>query len=209
MRKIFSPLLVLLAASLVLAGSAHAVVIDAGVPGVPTVNLPEETELIGAEEEDEWEEVDGEWDDEDEWEDDEWEEWEAGEEPPVECLLRSASAKATVPAKQDRLLLTISYSTYERTEATIDYRLRGAKGSLHLPQARQRLGERGVLHVTEPLSESEAERARAAKDFTVQIRIAGTPSECRSISIRRLTIKRSAHNQLTWRQSGSIFGGDA
>jgi hypothetical protein len=206
MRKITAPLLLLLVASLGLAVAARADVIKPNVPGVPAVTVPLETDLIGADEE---EVEEGEWDEEDEEESDEWEEWEVGEEPPAECLLRSASARAIVSATQDKLQLTIRYSTFEPTEGTVDYRLRGPKGSLRLPQARQRLGEHGVLRITEPLTAAEAERARAAHDFTVKFRIPDTPSECKAVFTRHLTIKRAVHNQLIWRQSDSIFGGDA
>jgi hypothetical protein len=205
MRKITAPLLLLLVASLGLAVAARGDVISPNVPGAPTVSVPLETELIGADEEEvgegEWEEI------EDEEEGDEWEEFEAGEEPPVECLLRSASAKAVVPAGDDKLRLTIRYTTFEPTEATIDYRLRGGKGSLHLPQVRQRLGEQGTVRVTEPLSETQAERARAAHDFAIQFRIADAPRECRPLFIRHLTAKRPARHQVVFRQDGSIFGG--
>jgi hypothetical protein len=205
MRKTFTPLLLLLAASLFLANAAHAATIKPNVPGLPAVTVPFETELIGADEEevgeDEWEEI------EDEEEGDEWEEFEAGEEPPVECLLRSASARAVVPANEDKLRLTIRYTTFEPTEATIDYRLRGGKGSLHLPQVRQRLDEQGAVRITEPLSEAQAERARAAHDFAIQFRIADAPRECRPLFIRHLTAKRPVHDQVVFHQDGSIFGG--
>ena len=205
MRKTFPSLLLLLAASLFLANAAHAATIRPNVPGVPAVTVPLETELIGEDEEGE----DGEWEEgeEDEEEGDEWEEFEAGEEPPVECLLRSASAKAVVPAGEDKLRLTIRYTTFEPTEVTIDYKLRGGKGSLHLPQVRQRLGEQGPVRVTEPLGEAQAERARAAHDFAIQFRIADAPRECRPLFIRHLTAKRPLHDQVVFRQDGSIFGG--
>lgn len=205
MRRIlpvFPALLILLVASLGLGVAAHAS--PARPASLVDLLSPPEEQL--GEDEEELEEI--EWEEEEESEEDEWEEWEEGEEPPVECLLRTASGRAVVPDEQDKLLLTIRYSAFEPTEATIDYRLRGAKGSLRLPQSRQRLGERGVLRIAEPLSPNEAERARAARDFTVQIRIAGTPKECLPLSVRRLTIKRSVHGQHVWRQSGSVFGGE-
>jgi hypothetical protein len=205
MRKTFTPLLLLLAASLFLASAAHAAAVNPPVPGLPPLTLLE-TELIGADEE---EAEEGEWEDEDEGEGDEWEEFEAGGEPPVECLLRSASARAVVPANEDKLRLTIRYTTFEPTEATIDYRMRGGKGSLHLPQVRQRLGEQGTVHVAEPLSEAQAGRARAAHDFAIQFRIADAPRECQALFTRHLTVKRPVHDQVVFRQAGSIFGGDS
>jgi hypothetical protein len=206
MRKITAPLLLLLIASLGLAVAAHGDVVRPNVPGVPAVSVPLETDLLGDDEE-EGEEV--EWEDGDEEEGDEWEEFEAGDEPPVACLLRSASAKAVVPANQDKLRLTISYTTFEPAEATIDYRLHGSKGSLHLPQVRQRLGKQGTVGVIEPLSEAQAGRARAANDFSIQFRIAEAPRECQPLFIRHLTVKRPVHDQVVFRQHGSIFGGDS
>ncbi|HSK49024.1 MAG TPA: hypothetical protein VK889_00870 [Solirubrobacterales bacterium] len=201
---VFPALLIMLVASLGLGVVAHAS--PARPAALAGLFSPPEEQL--GDDEEELEEIEWEDEEEGEGEEDEWEEWEEGEEPPVECLLRSASGRAVVPDEQDKLLLTIRYSAFARTEAAVDYRLRGAKGSLHLPQSRQRLGERGVIRIAEPLSQNEAARARAARDFTVQIRIAGTPKECLPLSIRRLTIKRSVHDQLVWRQAGSVFGGE-
>ena len=192
MRKI-APLLLLLFTSLALAGAAQA---SAATPvglGPVAFELPLDPDLLdGGEEEEE----------------DEWEEWEEGEEPPFECLLRSATAKAALNG-QGKLRLTVRYTTFEATEAKVVSRLRGGKGSLRLPEKPAHLGERGVLRLTETLDEGEAERARAAHDFTVQIRIPAAPRECRPLFARNLTAKPGGQENVTWRQSGSIFGSDS
>jgi hypothetical protein len=206
MRKTFTPLLLLLAASLLLANVAHAAPIDPSVPGVPAVTVPLETELLGDEEE---EVEEGEWEDDDEGEEDEWEEWEPGEEPPVECLLRSASAKATVAAKEGKLRLTIRYTSFEPTATTVNTWLQGGKGAVRLPLTPAHLGESGTLRLTHALTAAEAERASAAREFTVHLRIPAAPRECRPLFTRHLTLKHAGHAQSLWQQSGSIFGGDA
>jgi hypothetical protein len=155
-------------------------------------------------EDDEWEE-----EEEDEEEGDEWEEWEAGQEPPVECLLRSASAKATVPIKDGKLRLTIRYTTFEPTTTTVNAWLQGGKGSVRLPPTPAHLGENGTLHLTQTLTAAEAERASTARDFTVHLRIPAAPRECRPLFTRHLKLKHTGGSQSLWQQSDSIFGSDA
>lgn len=205
MRKI-APLLLLLLTSLALAGAAQA---SAATPvglGPVAFELPLDPDLLDGGEEEDVEEI--EWEEGEEEEEDEWEEWEEGEEPPFECLLRSATAKAALNG-QGKLRLTVRYTTFEATDAKIVARLRGGKGSLRLPEKPAHLGERGVLRLTETLSEAEAERAQAAHDFILQIRIPAAPRECRPLFARNLTAKSGGHENVTWRQSGSIFGGDS
>lgn len=204
MRKLPPTLLLLLVACLGVTAVAQAS--PARPAGLTDLLLPPETLLAGDEEEEvEVEEI--EWEDEEEGEEDEWEEWEEGEEPPAECLLRSASARAIVPTDEDQVRLTIRYTAFEETEGTVDYKLRGSKGTLRLPKARQRLSRHGVLRLTEPLTDGEAERARAANDFTVTLRLPKAPSDCKPLLTRHLTIKRAVNDRLVFRQSDSIFGG--
>jgi hypothetical protein len=206
MRRLPLTLLLLLIASLGLSAAAQAS--SARPVGLTDLLLPPETRLADDEEEVEVEEV--EWEDEEEGEEeDEWEEWEEGEEPPAECLLRTASARAVVPTDENQVRLTIRYTTFETTEGAVDYSLRGSKGALRLPKVRQRLSRHGVLRLTEPLTEGEAERARAASDFTVRLRLPGAPSECKPVLTRHLTIKRAVNDRIVFRQSDSIFGTEA
>jgi hypothetical protein len=206
MRRTALPLLLLLLASLALAGIAHGDALDPNVPGVPNVTLPVETELIGGDEE---EDEEGEWDEEEgEEEDEEWESWEAGGEPPVGCLLRSASAKAVVPTGAGKLRLTIAYTTFEPTATVVNSWLQGGRGSVRLSPAPAHLGDSGTLHLTEDLTAAEAARASAAREFTVRLRIPAAPRECRPLFTRQLQLKHASRNHASWRQSGSIFGGD-
>lgn len=203
MRKtLVVPLLLLLLISLSLAGAAHASAAALDGLGPFVRDLPLDPELLGDDEE-EIEEV--EWEEDEEEEEDEWEEWEEGAEPPTECILRSAAAKAVLNG-QGKLRLTIRYTTFEATEAKLVSRLQGGKGSLRLPEKPAHLGERGVLRLTEALSETEAERARSAHDFSLQIRIPAAPRECRPLFARQMTAKSGGHGTVTWRQSGSIYG---
>lgn len=203
MRKtLVVPLLLLLLTSLSLAGAAHASAAALDGLGPFVRDLPLDPELLGDEEE-EIEEV--EWDEDEEEEEDEGEEWEEGAEPPTECILRSAAARAVLNG-QGKLRLTIRYTTFEAADAKVVSRLQGSKGSLRLPEKPTHLGERGVLRLTEALSEAEAERARSAHDFSLQIRIPAAPRECRPLFARQMTAKPGSHGTVTWRQSGSIYG---
>ncbi|HEX3174919.1 MAG TPA: hypothetical protein VHQ43_11965 [Solirubrobacterales bacterium] len=60
---------------------------------------------------------------------------------PEECVLRSAHGHATVDAEGQKLKLTIGYTTYEPTPATIDL----SKG----PAIHRHLGRSGVLRIVE------------------------------------------------------------
>jgi hypothetical protein len=76
----------------------------------------------------------------------------AGERPPRGCLLRSASAHAV--AKDDRLKVTIGYTTSEPVAARIEIR----NGADRIAAVNRHLGRSGVLRFTENLGQEESKR---------------------------------------------------
>lgn len=126
--------------------------------------------------------------------------------PPDDCLLRTARARVFTYTTHDKARLVIRYTSLAPAEVTVDYRLKGGKGSLQLGEAKQRFGKSGIFRTTESLSDTQMAKVRAAKSFSVQLRIPATPSFCNRYYDRHLTIKRTVHSQVVWFQSDSIFG---
>jgi hypothetical protein len=130
----------------------------------------------------------------------------ANGEPPYECLLRTARATVVVQEPQSRLRLQLSYTTFEPAAVAVEYRLRGAKGSLSLASPRRQLSQTGVLRESEPLSESELKRAMATRDVIVRLRVLGAPADCGRYYTRRLENRHEAAGRVTWLQTDSVFG---
>jgi hypothetical protein len=129
--------------------------------------------------------------------------------PPEECLLRTARARLFAYGSQNRVRLMIRYTSFAPADVFVDYRLTGGKGGLKLGSAHQRFARKGLFRATERLTEAEMDRVRAAHRFTVSISVPEAPRYCRRYETRHLTIKHSAHSQVVWSQSDSIFGTDS
>ena len=203
-RSIVLPLS--LFALLCLAGTARALTVDP--PPLPPVSVPA---AEGADEEVEGDEFVEEC--EEEASDEEQEECEEelleaeGPLPPDECLLRTARARVSTYAPQEKVRLTIRYTSTSPVEVLVDYRVRGGRGSIVLGHARQHFSQRGVARIAEHLGPAEMERVRAAKSIVVELTIPSAPSGCDRFYTRHLTIRHSIHHQVVWLQSDSIFGG--
>jgi hypothetical protein len=134
---------------------------------------------------------------------------EAGSEaPPRECLLRSASARLYVSPTHEKVRLVVRYTSYSPAEVDVEYHVGGVRGTLKLGDARTHFAKRGVFHDAEKLGRAEVGKVREARRFTVDLDVAGAPSRCRPYETRQLTVRRAAHGQFLWLQSGSAFGGD-
>jgi hypothetical protein len=183
---------------------AHSLTIQPPLPGGGTPIEVEETE----EAEEELEECgESELEEEDEEAEEECGELEEEDPfPPEECVLQTARARVFAYTSHDKVRLVISYTSVSPAEVIVDYRLKGAKGSLKLGEARQRFSKQGLFRLSESLSKAEMAKVRSAKEFTVEMEIPGTPRYCHRFYDRHLTIKHSVHNQLVWFQSDSIFG---
>jgi len=111
---------------------------------------------------------------------------------PEECLLRTF--RPQLVATGSKAQLTISYTTYEPTKATVDYGLKG----LHLGIAKLHLGQKGVLHLTKHLNDSQAAKVRASHKAKVQIRIPSAPSQCNRYFSTQLTAQHSSPDRVTF-----------
>jgi len=120
---------------------------------------------------------------------------------PVECLLRTARASVVANTASDKLLLTISYSGYEPTNATVGYGAGAGKGSQQLGSVKRHLGMSGVLHLTKSLGDSQMDKVEKTDSFTVQMHIPTTPRDCRPFQIDRLKAKRASKHRVVWSQT--------
>lgn len=119
---------------------------------------------------------------------------EEAEELAGECRLAAAEATvATVPGR-DEVRLTVSYRTVQPSSVAVEMRLRGSHGALDLGTESAHFVRSGTLHAAKLLSDSEMERAAAAKEFTVGVHAVNSPRFCRAIFERHLT----AHHGGRW-----------
>lgn len=152
--------------------------------------------------EDEEFEAEEEWEDEEESEDEEDEEGELGTVGslllPPECLLHTAEAHVAVSPSHGEVQLTIHYTSYEPANVSVDYWLKGSKGSLHLGKSKRHFARQGVFNESAHVSDHGMDKVLAARAFIVQLDIAGAPSSCDRYSTQRLTVKHVAGGHTTW-----------
>jgi hypothetical protein len=196
MKLVF--LLVVLALSAMLGVAAPAGALKA--VSQQTGALP--TAAFSGEEFDESEETE----EEAELEKEEEEEEEEETSPPPECLLQTARAQAFAYPSQSKVLLLIHYTSTAPTEAAIDYRLKGGKGTFKFAEAKQHLATAGLIRLTDNLGKITMSKALAAKSFTVELHIPAAPHYCQRFQTRHLTIEHASGSRVTWLQSDSIFG---
>lgn len=162
------------------------------------VQAPAATSSIEAEEF----EAEEEWEDEEESEDEEGEEDERGTVGslllPPECLLHTAEANVAASPSHGMVQLTIHYTSYEPANVSVEYWLKGSKGSLHLGKSKRRFARQGVFSESAHVSDRAMDKVLAARTFIVQLDIAGAPSSCDRYSTQRLTVKHVAGGHTTW-----------
>jgi hypothetical protein len=154
-------------------------------------------------------EAEEEWEDEDEWEDEESEDEEEedddeGDESdgplllPPECLLHTADAQVSASAAHGAVQLTIRYAAYTPTSVSVNYWLKGSKGSLQLGETKRHFARKGVFREEAHLSEHAMSKVLAARTFIVELEIPAAPSYCAKYSTQRLTAKHAAGSHATW-----------
>jgi hypothetical protein len=114
------------------------------------------------------------------------------------CILKSAEATVLVLPGQDRVKLTLRYTTFSPAVVSVRYGLRGGKGRLKVGGGSRRFGHRGVFRETEELSEAEMAKTKAATEFEVDAHAVNTPGWCRRLFDRRLTARHASHGGLIW-----------
>lgn len=190
MRKTALLLLLLLAALFTAAGPAQALTVSAPVPSLSVkAEEPEE------EENEEGEEAEGE-SEECEVDAEAGEGCEEAEEEAAaeECVIEDATAKVAANPGNDTVRLTIHYRTFAPAAVSIDSKLHGSKGSLHLGASHTRFRRAGVFHDSFGLSAKEMAKATAAREFAIDLHAVNTPGYCRM----QLTAHRGGARKLLW-----------
>lgn len=124
-----------------------------------------------------------------------------GPEAPEECLLTSAKATVSAAPNRDQVRLQVRYRTISPTPVTVDYGLRGSKGSLYLGSEKKRFGLNGVLRLSDDLTEPQMSKVMAAKGFTVRIRVPAAPHYCQSLFDRQLDLRQNTPTGASWTQA--------
>jgi hypothetical protein len=117
---------------------------------------------------------------------------------PPECLLHTAEAQVAASTSNDTVRLTIHYTSYTPTNVTVDYWLKGGKGSLQLSETKRHFNRQGVFREDAHVSDREMGKVLAARTFIVQLEIPAAPSFCERHATQRLTAKRVADGHATW-----------
>lgn len=117
---------------------------------------------------------------------------------PPECLLRSVEPLIVAQLNSGTLRLALQYTARTPTRVSIDYWLKGGKGSLQLGSASRRFERQGTLHLTTHLDEREAAKVRAARTFIVDLDLPAAPSSCEKHLTLRLNAKDLDHSRATW-----------
>jgi hypothetical protein len=183
-----------LVALLGLARSAQAeTVADPLLSALVLPTAPEEDEEAETAEEDGEEVVECETDeDEDECAE------EAEEDSGEECILKSAEATVLVLPDQDRVRLTLRYTTFSPAVVSVRFGLRGGKGRLKMGGDSRRFGHQGVFRETEKLTDAEMAKTRAATEFEVDAHAVNAPGYCRRLFERKLTARHASHGAIAW-----------
>jgi hypothetical protein len=128
------------------------------------------------------------------------EEEEEGELPPEECTLQTATARVLASRSRDRLTLLVRYTAVGPASAYIDLRFSSRRGLQSLGPVRRRLTTRGTIRLEESLPENRMDLARRARSYVLTVDVSGAPSYCRGYSTRRLSLRRTVHDQTLWTQ---------
>jgi hypothetical protein len=186
-------LAVALLATLIFVRQAEAAAVPVKTPATSSVEV-EEVEV-------EVEESEGEEDEEDESEAEE-EDEELGTLGallfPPECLLHTAEAHVTASAAHGMVQLTVHYTSYTPAYVTVNYWLKGSKGSLQLGKTKRHFAQRGVFREEEHVGDRAMGKVLAARAFMVQLGIAAAPSSCDRYSTQHLSAKHVAGGHATW-----------
>jgi hypothetical protein len=110
---------------------------------------------------------------------------------PEECVVRTFRPTALAFASHDLVQLTIDYTAYESTPATIAFELGGSR----LATARLHLGYEGTVHLTRHLSDSQSARVRSAHRLSVQIAIPESATRCGRFFASDLTASHPSKEQ--------------
>lgn len=95
----------------------------------------------------------------------------------AECFLRTARARIVAYPSHNQIRLTLGYTTYAPTRATVEYRVRNGE---RLGAVNRRLDRSGVLRLSKHLGSGEMARASASHHFIVTLRLPDARRDCQN-----------------------------
>lgn len=119
----------------------------------------------------------------------------AGFSPADDCYLRTASARVVAYPARDTMRLTLGYTTYTPTAATVEY---GAKKDPHLGTVHRQLGRSGVLRLSKHLAGKQMAKVETSGRFTVTVDVPETPRACQRFEVQQLQVAQSSKARVTW-----------
>jgi hypothetical protein len=122
----------------------------------------------------------------------------AGFSPAEDCYLRTARARVTAYPERNTMRLTLGYTTYAPTPATVEY---GAKSDPHLGTVHRQLGRSGVVRLSKHLGSKEMAQLRTSRRFTVTVHVPEAPRDCQRSEVQRLQVERSSDSRVTWSET--------
>jgi hypothetical protein len=93
---------------------------------------------------------------------------------PEMCVVRSFESSAVADPDRSTVELTVRYTTFRPTNATIAYDAQGKR----IDTARRHLGDHGAIRLHEHLGDSAMKRLSSSHQLDVQIGIPSTPASC-------------------------------
>lgn len=196
--RLLLPLLLLVI--LVASQTTHALA-DAEYPSLPlgaAIQLSEEEdETEGECVEDETEDEEAEVAEETE-EECEAEAEDAGFSPGEDCYLRTATARVVAYPDREMMRLTLGYTTYTPTAATVEY---GARKDPRLGTVHRQLGRSGVLRLSKHLGGGQMTKVEDSGRFTVTVHVPEAPRACQRFEVQQLQVAQSSKARVTWAEA--------
>jgi hypothetical protein len=114
------------------------------------------------------------------------------------CLVKSASARVTVLEARDEVRLALRYTASSPALVSVEYGLRGGRGTLKMAGARSRFSRDGVFRDTETLGRPAMAKVNAATEFEVRLHAVNTPRSCHRLLDRDLTARHASSSGPVW-----------
>lgn len=125
--------------------------------------------------------------------------------PPPACFLSSADAAVSTDPVHNKLRLAVRYTAAKPATVAVDYWLRGSKGPLDLEGDEKRFGRDGVFRLTQSLTDAQAKRVAAAKNFTVTVDPVNAPKSCSEFLDQHLSVRKAVGGGEMWTDTESTF----
>ncbi len=115
-----------------------------------------------------------------------------------DCYLRTATARVVAYPDREMMRLTLGYTTFEPTAATVEY---GAKKDPHLGTVHRQLGRSGVLRLSKHLAGRQMTKVEASGRFTVTVHVPEAPHACQRFEVQQLQVAQSSKARVTWAEA--------